>query len=231
MEINKQHIVEKEPIRHWVFPKFLTYHSTNMLKAELENLFDFKKNQFKIFNRNGSMMYEWQKYNQNITPFAYNLISYLHSSDFVRYLEDLTDIKGLIPDIHLHGAGYMRSGKGDSLKIHTDFNWQDEIKLNRVLTLVIYLNKNWDEKWNGDIQFWDKQNKECVKQYFPKWGNCIIWEYDEFGFHGHPNPIDCNEKEYRDGFRIFYYTSNSTNPNPHRSLYWFDGEKAVDEIK
>ena len=30
---------------------------------------------------------------------------------------------------------------------------------------------------------------------------------------------------------LFYYTSNSVNTNPHRSLYWFDGKKAVDEIK
>ena len=80
----------------------------------------------------------------------------------------------------------------------------------------------------SDIQFWDKGNKECVKRYFPDWGNCVIWEYDEQGFHGHPNPLSCPNGEYRDGFRLFYYTSNSTNENPHRSLYGFDGEKAID---
>lgn len=231
MNVNKEHIVEKEPIRHWVFPKLLSDQTTLDLKCELEDLFEFKKDSFKIFDRNGSMMYEWQKYNQNVTPVAYNLISYFHSSEFVKWLEEITEIKGLIPDIHLHGAGYMRSGKGDSLKIHTDFNWQDDIKLNRVLTLAIYLNDGWQKEWNGDIQLWDKKNKECIKNYFPGWGNCIIWEYDEFGFHGHPNPIDCPDDEYRDGFRLFYYTSNSTNENPHRSLYWFDGKNPVDEIK
>ncbi len=229
MILSTDYIKEVEPIRHWVFPKFLPYQATKNLKSELEELFEFRKKEFKVFDRNGSMMYEWAKYNQSTTPFAYDLISYCHSSEFVRWLESVTEIDGLIPDIHLHGAGYMRSGKGDSLKIHTDFNWQDEIKLNRVLTLVVYLNRSWDEKWNGDIQFWDKKNQQCVQRYFPGWGNAVLWEYDELGFHGHPNPLDCPDGEYRDGFRIFYYTSNSTNENPHRSLYWFDGEKAIDE--
>jgi Rps23 Pro-64 3,4-dihydroxylase Tpa1-like proline 4-hydroxylase len=231
MNINKKNIKYVDPINHWDFPNFLENETSTNLKKELNTLFVDRKDEFKFFDRNGSAMYEWCKYNQKDTPVAYDLISYLHSTEFVRWMEEVTEIKGLIPDIHLHGAGYMRCGTGDSLKIHTDFNWQGEIKLNRVLTLVIYLNKEWKQSYNGDIQFWDKENKECIKKYFPNWGNCIVWEYDECGFHGHPNQLDCPDGEYRDGFRLFYYTSNSTNDNPHRSLYWFDGKNAIDEIK
>ena len=229
MRIQKKHIKYNEPINNWEFPHFLDYISTNNLKEELELLFKRKKNDFKLFNRNGSKMYEWCRYNKKETPVAYELVALLHSTEWVRCLEEITGIRGLLPDIHLHGAGYMRCGKGDSLKIHTDFNWNDEIKLNRALTLVIYLNQNWKEEWNGDIQFWDKQNKECVKRYYPNWGNCVVWEHDERGFHGHPNPLNCPDNEYRDGFRLFYYTSNSTNENPHRSLYWYDGKNAIDK--
>ena len=229
MIFDKSYTYDKEPVPNWEFPKFLDDTTTLNLKSELESLFELRNAEFKVFDRNGSMMYEWVKYNKKDTPFAFELISEFHSSEFVKYLENITGINGLIPDIHLHGAGYMRSGRGDSLKIHTDFNWNDTIKLNRELTVVVYLNKDWKEEWNGDIQLWDKKNQQCIKQYFPKWGNCVIWKYDEFGFHGHPNPIDSPEGQFRDGFRFFYYTSNSTNENPHRSLYWFDGEKAIDK--
>lgn len=231
MKINKLYNKETNPINHWTFDKFIDYEVASKLKEELNNLFEYRKNEFKFFNRNGSAMYEWCNYNQNNTPIAYSLVSYLHSTEFVTWLEETTNISGLLPDIHLHGAGYMRCGVGDSLKIHTDFNWNDTIKLNRILTLVIYLNEGWQKEWHGDIQFWDKENKKCVKSYFPNWGNAVICEYDELGFHGHPNPLNCPEGQYRDGFRLFYYTSNSVNANPHRSLYWFDGKKAVDEIK
>jgi Rps23 Pro-64 3,4-dihydroxylase Tpa1-like proline 4-hydroxylase len=231
MKLNKTYTKETNPINHWNFPNLIGSDITENLKNELNYLFNYNKKDFKFFNRNGSAMYEWCTYSKKWTPVAYTLISYFHSTEFVKWLEELTGINGLIPDIHLHGAGYMRCGNGDSLKIHTDFNWQNDIKLNRVLNLAIYLNKDWKSEWNGDIQLWNKTNTECVKNYFPGWGNCIIWEYDERGFHGHPTPLNCPDGEYRDGFRLFYYTSNSTNENPHRSLYWFDGEKAIDEIK
>jgi hypothetical protein len=229
MIFDKSYAHDKEPVPNWEFPKLLDDTTISNLKSELESLFELRNDEFKVFDRNGSMMYEWVKYNKKDTPVAFELISEFHSSEFVKYLENITGINGLIPDIHLHGAGYMRSGRGDSLKIHTDFNWNDTIKLNRELTVVVYLNKDWKEEWNGDMQLWDKKNQNCVKRYFPKWGNCVIWKYDEFGFHGHPNPIDAPQGEFRDGFRFFYYTSNSTNENPHRSLYWFDGQKAIDK--
>ena len=202
--------------------------TASLLKNELSKLFDSKKDEFKVFDRKGSKMFEWKLHNKSDTPHAFELISYMHSSEFVKWLESLTGVHGLIPDIHLHGAGYMRCGKGDSLKIHTDFNWNNSIKLNRAVTLVIYLNEGWKEGWNGDLQFWDKKNLQCVKRYFPKFGNCLIWKYDELCFHGHPNPLDCPADEYRDGIRFFYYTSNATNHDPHRSLYWFDGSNPAD---
>lgn len=229
MILNKCYEYSDSPIPNWEFPQLLDDITTSNLKCELEELYELRKKEFKVFDRNGSMMYEWTKYNRLITPFAFDLISEFHSSEFVRFLEKISGINGLIPDIHLHGAGYMRCGRGDSLKIHTDFNWNDTIKLNRELTVMVYLNKDWKEDWNGDIQLWDKKNTHCVKRYFPKWGNCVIWKHDELGFHGHPNPITAPDGEFRDGFRFFYYTSNSTNDNPHRSLYWFDGINPIDK--
>ncbi len=105
------------PIPNWEFPQLLDDKTTSNLKHELEELFEFRKEEFKIFDRNGSMMYEWSKYNKKDTPFAYDLIAEFHSSEFVKFLEKVTGINGLIPDIHLHGAGYMRSGTGDSLNL------------------------------------------------------------------------------------------------------------------
>jgi len=174
MILNTEYNYYDSPIPNWEFPKLLDNKTTSNLKCELEELYELRKKEFKVFDRNGSMMYEWGKHNKIDTPFAFELISEFHSSDFVKFLENVTGIDGLIPDIHLHGAGYMRSGRGDSLKIHTDFNWNDTIKLNRELTVVVYLNKYWKDEWNGDIQLWDKKNTHCVKRYFPKWGNCIL---------------------------------------------------------
>ena len=64
------------------------------------------------------------------TPWQDYLVHTLHSSEFVKWLEDLTEVPKLIPDPILIGAGYMKSYKGDTLQVHTDFNWVEELALN-----------------------------------------------------------------------------------------------------
>jgi len=52
MILNKNYTKETQPIKHWVFPKFLPYQATTNLKSELEELFDFRKkeSQYECFN-------------------------------------------------------------------------------------------------------------------------------------------------------------------------------------
>ena len=120
----------------------------------------------------------------------------------------------------------MRCSRGDSLKLHSDFNFNNTLKLYRMLSINIYLNENWQPEWNGDLQFWDFERKECKTRYFPEAGKAVIFRHHKFGFHGHPEPLQCPENIYRDGFRMFYYVSEMSNykldKNPHRSLYWYD---------
>ena len=47
MKINKTYIKESNPINHWVFDKFIDYEITSKLKEELNELFDYRKNEFK----------------------------------------------------------------------------------------------------------------------------------------------------------------------------------------
>lgn len=208
----------------WVnVDNFLDPEFVKDLKSELNHEYENNKEQHKVFTRAGSNMFEVLD-NQTL-PNAFKLISAAHSKMFIDFLEKTTGIKGLICDPHLVGAGYMRCGKGDSLKIHTDFNWNDQLYLHRILSVVFYLNPEWDESWNGDLQLWDKERKEKVTSIFPSNGNMLIWQYDKLGYHGHPNPLQCPEGHYRDGFRFFFYVSSSEYKKddlPHRSLYFYD---------
>ena len=121
----------------------------------------------------------------------------------------------------------MKSYKGDSLKIHSDFNWNEQCQTHRALSLILYFTPEWDEAWHGDLQFWDFDKTEKIASYPPKMGNVVVWKYHKRGFHGHPNPIECPEDKFRVGFRLFYYISDSKHDwrdPPHKSLYWYDKE-------
>jgi len=177
------------------------------------------------FTRKDSLMKECVKLEH--MPVARELLAQLHSSEGLRWLEALTGISGLIPDPYITGAGYSKSWSGDSLKIHTDFNWNEQLKLHRACALIIYLTPDWKPEYNGAFEFWDANKTECVRSVDCLFNRAIIWNDHKRGFHGYPKPIECPENMHRTTFRLFFYTSNSTykqDDRPHRSLYWYDKE-------
>lgn len=200
-------------------PNFLDKNTANNLAEELDHI---PLEECKRFTRANSCMYEHNRIWE--TPRAQNLIHYLHSSPFIRWLQAVTDTRDLIPDPHLVGAGYMKSFRGDSLKIHTDFNWNDQIRLHRQLSIVIYLNDEWQTDWGGQLQFYAQDRQRLLTEIPLLMGNCVIWNYNLRAYHGYPNPMQCPKGISRKGIRVFYYVSNAqhrpTDP-PHRSLYWY----------
>lgn len=206
-------------------PDFLPEDITDLCAKELENL---PKNLGKHFTRKGSCMYEYN--NLLITPYQDQLVHALHSSEFLHWLEALTGVEKLLPDPHLIGAGYMKSFRGDTLQVHTDFNWVEETHLHRAVSVIIYFNKDWLEEWGGCLNFYDFDNNKLLSSIKPDWGNMLIWNYHNLIYHGYPEPMSCPENQSRKGMRLFYYNSKSKpdpeNP-PHRSLYWYDQEEGL----
>lgn len=212
-------------------PPYPNLHLEDFLPdAAIKNLYEESKSipakHWTTFTRAGSYMEEC--INLKSAPQARQLVSAFHSKDFMEWLSLVCDIQHLLPDPYLVGAGFMKSYTGDSLKIHTDFNWNEQCQTHRALSLILYFTPDWDPAWNGDLQFWDFEKTKEIISYPPKWGNVVIWKYHKRGFHGHPNPITCPEDRFRVGFRFFYYISDSKHDwrdPPHKSLYWYDKEK------
>ena len=204
---------------------FLPYGVVTSCSGELYNL---PIDKMKHFTRKGSCMYECN--DLSITPWQDKLVHAMHSSEMIRWLEKLTGVKKLIPDPHLVGAGYMKSYRGDTLQIHTDFNWVEEVALNRAVSVIIYFNRSWKKEWGGSLNFYDTKREKIYSSIKPDSGNMLVWTYKNLIYHGYPDPIDCPADECRRGIRLFYLTSDAkTDPKnpPHRSLYWFDKEKGL----
>jgi len=202
---------------------FLTKDIAMLMSTELDSV---PLNKCKHFTRANSCMYECN--DLDITPVQSFVVQSLHSSSFIRWLESVTGLKRLIPDPHLIGAGYAKSFQGDSLKIHSDFNWNEQLGLHRMVSVVIYLNDDWQEEWGGQLNFYDTNRKNIIQKVPIKMGNCVIWEYNNLAFHGYPEPMTCPENYSRKCFRLFYYVSNAkhnVDDPPHRSLYWFDDKE------
>lgn len=175
------------------------------------------------FTRKGSYMKECKQ--MQVAPVAFNFVNEMHSALGMEWLAQVTGIKDLIPDPYLIGAGYSRSWNGDSLQLHTDFNWNDQLKLHRILSFIIYLNPNWKEEWGGALEFTDFNREKTIQKIPSIFNRAIIWRYHKRGFHGYPEPINCPKDQSRNTFRLFFYYSDARykeDDRPHRSLYWFD---------
>lgn len=190
-----------------------------------EECASLKDNDCKKFDRNGSKMFEHNQ--MQLTPTAFDFVNQMHSSLGMRWLSEITGITDLIPDPYLTGAGYNKIYKNDCLKVHTDFNWNDHLKLHRILSLIVYLTPDWKEEYGGNLNFYDFKKQNLIQSIPPLFNRAIIWRYHKKGFHGSPYPITCPDGISRRAFRLFYYISNASHDAedlPHRSLYWFDKE-------
>lgn len=199
---------------------FLPIDVVQSMSAELDQI---PLESCKKFTRKDSCMYEYN--NLDDTPIQDEVVHALHSSTFLKWLQAVTDTVDLIPDPHLIGAGYSKAYTGDSLKIHTDFNWNNQLRLHRRLSVIIYLNEEWNESWGGNLDFYDTDRENVLSRVIPRAGNMVVWSYNNLAYHGYPEPMTNPKGTCRKNLRLFYYVSNASHNNivqPHRSLYWFD---------
>ncbi len=159
-----------------------------------------------------------------------SVVRQLNDSDFVRFLSDLSGIKNLMADDSCEGGGIHQSTTGGFLNIHADFtvhphhrNWQ------RRVNVILYLNKNWQDEWGGDLELWNKEMTVCEVKVAPIFNRCVIFNTDAYSFHGHPEPMVCPSDRYRRSIAVYYYTEEK-NPYKRATSYQVrpnDGAKKV----
>jgi len=131
----------------------------------------------------------------------------MNSQPFVRFLENMTGVKGLIPDPYYLGGGFHQTTQGGHLGVHADFNLHPKLKLERRLNLLIYLNHDWEDDFGGALELWDQEMKACVRSVAPKFNRCVVFSTTSTSFHGHPAPV-CHPRGIpRRSIALYYYTA------------------------
>ena len=145
-----------------------------------------------------------------------------NSAPFIKFLETVTGISGLIPDHNYAGGGLHQILPGGKLDVHADFNVLTHQKLRRRINAILYLNQNWERDWNGHLELWDKEMTGCKVALAPIFNRLVIFNTDDTSFHGHPKPLLCPDGVTRKSLALYYYTSDLTQEimdNRHSTLY------------
>jgi Rps23 Pro-64 3,4-dihydroxylase Tpa1-like proline 4-hydroxylase len=146
-------------------------------------------------------------FEQSIPSPIRNMLYVLNSATFLRFLETLTGIEGLLPDPYFIGGGMHQIEPGGKLGVHIDFNRYPKFSLDRRLNLLLYLNKDWKEDYGGHFEMWDKPGKACVKKVLPIFNRCVIFSTGEYSWHGHPVPLTCPPDRTRKSIALYYYSN------------------------
>ena len=200
---SKKKFLNAEPFPHLVLDDFLDTEIANKLLAEHESHGDSKR--WGAYNHVNERKSGITKYDiMGETSKA--VIDELSSKKFLRWLENLTGISGLISDPDLDGGGLHMIEKGGFLNVHVDFlshttkrNWS------RQLNLLLYLNKDWNSDWNGALELWDKSMTKPIQKIQPLFNRCVIFNTCEGSYHGHPTPLSCPASVQRRSLALYYF--------------------------
>ncbi len=138
-------------------------------------------------------------------PITQKVFIYLNSAPFLRRLEALTGIEKLIPDPYFLGGGLHCLPTGGKLNVHVDFNQHPTMNLDRRINLLVYLNKDWDAEYGGNLILKGDVEEKLV---VPQCNRTVVFSTTSHSFHGNPEPVCAPDGRDRISLALYYYTSS-----------------------
>jgi hypothetical protein len=194
-----------EPFPHIVIDDFLP---AALIDKILENFPKEKLQNDVVFEMGYAGLHKRQVAPADCNGFCREVFGFFNSTSIVQFLESLTTIPSLIPDPHFVGGGFHETSTGGKLGIHADFRINEQLHLNRRLNMIIYLNKDWQDEYGGNLELWDKSMQNKLHTIAPIYNRCVIFNTDADSFHGHPDPLTTPENVKRRSLALYYYTAS-----------------------
>lgn len=149
----------------------------------------------------------------------------LNSSLILKAMSKLFGIEKLMPDPYFTGGGLNVTVSGGLLDVHVDGNYHDASGLNRRINAIVYLNPGWQDGWGGEFGLYDATGDNLIKKVAPIYNRLVIFDTNDFSYHGLPDPLNFPEDEVRKSIILYYYTKESRPSSqiavaePHSALW------------
>jgi hypothetical protein len=192
-----------DPFPHVVIDHFLPDPVLDICLAE------FGKHEGEEFSRAQEL--RKRQYNPDTMSAAARTLFYsFNSRPFISVVENITGIKGLLPDPYFLGGGLHEIANGGHLSVHADFNHHKPLGVERRINLLIYLNDDWREEYGGQLELWDRGMEACCKSIIPIRNRCVIFNTTSTSYHGNPQPVNTPDGRSRKSIALYYYTATWT---------------------
>jgi len=165
----------------------------------------------------GKLTIDDYKIMNNYGEILSNMWETLESADFIETISNITGIENLEKDPYRHGAGLHCHPPGGKLEMHLDYSIHPITGKERRLNLLIYMNKDWNDDWGGNLELWEGNNDTMTKgpihSISPKYNQAILFRTSDVSWHGMPEPIKCPLGNSRKSIAIYYVSENRKDAN------------------
>ena len=148
-----------------------------------------------------------------ISPSYRQLYEAIAARPFLELVSRLSGIPDLILDPKMFGGGTHDNQHGQELDPHVDFNYDEGRQLHRRLNLIVYLNKGWKSEWGGALEIHSNPRRPAdneISSYDPLFNRCVMFETNEYSWHGFPRLNLPPEERHRSrkSISIYLYTKD-----------------------
>ena len=221
------------PFPHLVFDNFLDETVAYNISHELKYLSDNMEEEEWRFNDKDHHKDQVAKRSitvlNNMLPISNVVSQYVNNPEFLTFIRELTGMYELVGDWTFNGGGVHITPKGGSLNVHHDFNFlgdKDNPELYRKINLLIYLNEEWEDEWNGNLELWEKDLSSMTHSITPKFNRAVIFNIEDAP-HGHPSPLECPEGESRRSLAYYFYDKLPVTNGLKERAYWKEGDELL----
>ncbi|MBI1392897.1 MAG: 2OG-Fe(II) oxygenase [Alphaproteobacteria bacterium] len=153
-----------------------------------------------------------------------------NSRPFIRFVENITGIRGLIADHYFLGGGFHEIRTGGHLSVHADFNHHKPLGLERRVNLLIYLNKDWSADHGGQLELWRPDMSARAQSIVPGFNRCAIFTTTGESMHGNPEPVAHPAGVSRKSIALYYYTATWDETKTGRTTQFRARPESEDKV-
>lgn len=189
-----------KPCRFLVLPNFLNQELADALHGNFPSIETLNVKR-KSLNENKSEDYHFDRWHPAFTE----LRNVVKSDAFCKWMEEITGVEGLRTTTDSLGSGVHQGANGSYVDVHVDVNMNPQAGLWRRINLLIYLNKNWQPEYGGELELWNKEMTQCEARVPCEHNMAVIFYTDDNSPHGYAK-IQVPEGETRKSFYTYFYT-------------------------
>lgn len=208
----KEEFNNAKPFRFLVIDNFLEAKLALHLSKSFPSL-DEMRVTYKGLNEQKS---EHSEFN-NLPQFA-ELKNILSSTQMAAAIETISQIENTESISDRFGYGLHQGGKNSFLDIHIDYNLHPTQKKQRRLNLILFLNEQWQNEWDGALELWNKDVTVCEQSILPVLNRCVLFECNEYSYHGY-SKINCPDDITRKSYYHYYFTEPQSKIIFHDTLF------------